>query len=849
MKSPQLYSVLNFKTEELFANDGYVLLDDEQLEQHKKMQQDNLLFRQIRLITNDFDRFNKYIIFVECHGIKQNNSTERADKLREILKNGFYVNQRKFVISESSGSMTRNAILSFVDHKIKDKLDEVIKMGNYVDQVVVSKYRAYRGLMLSSCLIMERNIPKIIVVPERDNIIPDVKIRYLADEQTKFLNDADEEVVYNRKVIKDGVRDIKENCFDGFGIMHPSVADRIAKEFNLGSDFNSCILRLPYIKGCVHKVDYTAFFIEHGIEFIKDIWGVEHSVYEPMIIMDESMYKGYKYFKYYDDYRDWDYYWEMFEKYHHAMGIAKYNFNEDEEKYYTRGNYQILQDLDLDYNEFKKLSDVTMNYFEQIMDGDMAYMLAFLGLVGGTNKAVSSYTKAVEKDFRMLGEEGVRNNIKHLIKGYVDDAKAGKIWLKGCFKFAVPDIIAFMEHVGGLEVKGCLDRQQIWTRGKIGYEVGKQYLVTRNPHITSSEHDVVTMTTNEQIEKYVAHLQNVCMVDMYSPHMNRLNGMDYDGDILFVLDEPTMIAGVHMDIPIVMDVDDKITIAPEEYNEHNICELILHNLDNRIGEYSNYATCYHNKMKKTEKTKNIHRDYIATLSVMTGKEIDAAKCGIRFQLPKQISKYARPLPYFMKFAGEYYQRLKQFNKYRSNMNGLCYDIERWENTKKTRKFIPDFDYHLMIDDSVEFNEETFAKIKEVYEDFNKTIRMLLLERSKCSDWEKNREWIKKYMGINKKEALAFDVNWNYYYAEYRKKLLSITKNKAEIVNCLVKLCYELYPKSSKKILWSVAGEWVVDNIKQVNEYVLVRDKHGDLSILGEHYRWEKADNAERAEEG
>ncbi len=180
MKSPQLYSVLNFKTEELFANDGYVLLDDEQLEQHKKMQQDNLLFRQIRLITNDFDRFNKYIIFVECHGIKQNNSTERADKLREILKNGFYVNQRKFVISESSGSMTRNAILSFVDYKIKDKLDEVIKMGNYVDQVVVSKYRAYRGLMLSSCLIMERNIPKIIVVPERDNIIPDVKIRYLA---------------------------------------------------------------------------------------------------------------------------------------------------------------------------------------------------------------------------------------------------------------------------------------------------------------------------------------------------------------------------------------------------------------------------------------------------------------------------------------------------------------------------------------------------------------------------------------------------------------------------------------------------------------------------------------------
>lgn len=847
MKSPQLYSVLNFNTDELFMNEGYIFLDDEQLEQHKKLQQDNLLFRQTRLITNDFDKYNKYIIFVGCHGIKQSNSTEKSDKLREILKNGFYVNQRKFVICESSGSMTRNAILSFVDYKIKDKLDEVIKMGNYVEDVVVSKYRAYRGLLLSSCLIIEKNIPKIVVVKERDNIIKDVRIRYLADEKSSFLNDAGEEVTYNRKVIKDKTQDIVENCFDGFGIMHPIVAERISREFGLGAAFNSCIIRLPYIKGCVHKVDYTSFFVERGVEYIKDIWGTEHNVYEPMIIIDESMYKGYKYFKYYDDYRDWDYYWEMFEKYHHGMGIAKYNFSEDEEKAYTRGNYQILQDLDLEYSDFKKLSDTTMNYFEQIMDGDMSYMLAFLGLVGGTNKAVSSYTKAVEKDFRMLGEEGVRNNIKHLLKGYVDDAKAGKIWLHGCFKFAAPDIIAFMEHVGGLEVRGCLGKQQMWTRGKIGYEVGKQYLITRNPHITSSEHDVVTMTTNEQIEKYVAHLQNVCMVDMYSPHMNRLNGMDYDGDILFVLDEPTMIKGVNMDNPMVMDVDDKITIEPEEYNEHNICELILHNLDNRIGEYSNYATCYHNKMRKTEKTAKIHRDYIATLSVMTGKEIDAAKCGVRFNLPKQISKYARPLPYFMKFAGEYYQRLHQFNKYRSNMNSLCYDIERWENTKKTRKFIPDFDYHLMIDESIELNEERFAQVKQIYEDFNKLVRMLLLERSKCADWEKNKEWIKRYMNITKKEALAFDVNWNYYYGEYRKKLLAVTKNKAELVNYLVLLCYEKYPKSSKKILWSVAGDWVVDNIKQVNEEILVRDKQGDVEILGERYKWEKVECAEREE--
>ena len=837
MKSPQLYAVLNFKIEEIFLNDGYVYLSDEEINEHKKLQQDNLLFRQIRLITNDDDKFNKYIIFVECNKVKQSNSTEKADKLREILKNGFIVNGTKFVISESSSSMTRNAILSFVDIKIKNKLDEIIKMGNYVDDTVISKYRAYRGLMLSSCFILENYLPKIIVVKEFNNLIKNVRIRYLADEVSEFTGEDGNLVKFKKKVIKDDVRDISENVFDGCGIMHPVVAEQISKIFGFGEKFNSCIIRAPYIKGCVHKINYTKFFTEHGIEWIKDMWGVEHSVYEPMIIMDESMYKGYKYFKYYDDYRDWDYYWEMFDKYNHKMGIAKYNFSSEEEKYYTRGNYQILQDLHLTFDEFKTLGNTTLNYFENVMDGDIEYMLSFLGLVGGTNKAVSAYTRAVEKDHRMLGEEGVRNNIKHLIKGYVDDAKAGKIWLKGCFKFAAPDLVAFMEHVADMEVKGCLGVQQMWTQGRIGYEKGKQYLITRNPHITSSEHDVVTMETNDIIERYIGDLENVCMIDMYSPHMNRLNGCDFDGDILFVLDEPVMIKGVDMTTPMVMDIDDKITIAPEDYTEENICELILHNLDNRIGEYSNYATCYHNKMKKTEKTKKIHDDYIATLSVMTGKEIDAAKCGVRFNLPKQISKYARPLPYFMQFAGDYYKKIKEFNKYRSNMNSLCFDIERWENQKKTRRFVEDFDYHIMIDETVPYNEEVFKKIEEVYDDFDKTIKRLLLEKSKCKDWEKNKEWIKKHMQLNKKQSVAFDVNWNYYYDMYKKKLLDITSNKADIVNCLVKLCYEKHPRSSKKILWSVAGDWTASNVKPVNNRVLMRDRDGDINILGENYVW------------
>ena len=80
MKSPKLYAVLNFQIDEIFLNDGYIYLSEQEIEEHKKLQQDNLLFRQIRLVNNDFEKFNKYIVFVECNKVKQTGSTEKADK-------------------------------------------------------------------------------------------------------------------------------------------------------------------------------------------------------------------------------------------------------------------------------------------------------------------------------------------------------------------------------------------------------------------------------------------------------------------------------------------------------------------------------------------------------------------------------------------------------------------------------------------------------------------------------------------------------------------------------------------------------------------------------------------------
>ena len=124
-------------------------------------QQDNQLFRQIRIITGDGGKFNRWIVFVDCNGI-----SDRETPVAKLIHDGFLLNGTRYMLSERSASMTRNSILSFVDVSILDELNERVTMGVHVEATVLSKYYAYRGLMLSACHCIEGWRPKVSVGPE-----------------------------------------------------------------------------------------------------------------------------------------------------------------------------------------------------------------------------------------------------------------------------------------------------------------------------------------------------------------------------------------------------------------------------------------------------------------------------------------------------------------------------------------------------------------------------------------------------------------------------------------------------------------------------------------------------------
>ena len=338
MFAPKLYTVYKIPLRDVVAANYDIEKSRGEMSVYKIKQQDSMLLRQLRLITGDTRRFNPYIVFVSIDNKDEN-------VIREVVYNGIVINGRRFLLSERSASMTRIGILSFVDAEVFDELEKRINMELTFDKTVLSKLYAYRGLLLSACHMLEGWFPKTIVVPDLMRTISNQHIKYATDVTSLFIDKDGNEREWTQKDIAEGYRDIQINVFDGCGIIHPTLCRQIEQIIGSKTRISSFIVRLPWCKGMLHELDYEQFLGDREIYSIKDIWGVEHDFSEPMIILTESQYKGYKMFKHYGDYRDWEHFWEMIHKYDHCWGIAKWNFTEQEEPVYTRANYQILQDL------------------------------------------------------------------------------------------------------------------------------------------------------------------------------------------------------------------------------------------------------------------------------------------------------------------------------------------------------------------------------------------------------------------------------------------------------------------------------------------------------------------------
>ena len=301
----------------------------------------------------------------------------------------------------------------------------------------------------------------------------------------------------------------------------------------------------------------------------------------------------------------------------------------------------------------------------------------------------------------------------------------------------------------------------------------------------------------------------------------------FDGDLVLVFDDDRVLAGVDRDAIPAIDVDDKIATTPEEYTTATRLKVILRTMKNLIGEYSNYGTAYRNKCPRTEEQRQKYMTYIDVISVLVGKSIDYAKTGVLYPMPRSISRYGRPLPYFMKYASPYYAKQKLARTY-SNLNRMCWDLENWEKRLRWSNKHKRFDWHLMIDDEITPPEQLVERLDAVYARFCKDVR----------------EISNTYKGVGADNELMKS-EYGRCYEVYRSECKLLCPNQKMLANVLVRLCYERHPSWNRKFMWLMAGPGIVANIKQADYDMPVRDDNGPYEYMGRNYSMVKIEDARK----
>ncbi len=636
----------------------------------------------------------------------------RQDRARDLIENGFDVrfsddHKAHMVPFDKSGNMSRQSRISFINEKYVDELNRRLNLDmDFSDiKVVLSKYYAYRGLYLtSSKRVYHQDLtitPETLVILKDQRLMkkpmknpvtgeehhaPVLGYNYernvpiaTADPETgEFINKEEEELSYVSKP------------FDGVGIVSPEYAGYINAALGV-SGATSFQVRMPFVKGMVHKVDFKAFLDEFDTEkwnapgeyFYEDAFGIKRDLKKAQILITESMFKGFEWLRKYCDDRGCDpmaYYCGKFNKYDHALYISGTNLPYGHTEF-THLSYQMINTLDLDRKGFDKL---IKNHRSFINDPERYISLWDSSEVRDFEdteifRDIPAWKKALKKDPDLKNDSYIASQLRNTSKGLITKIANGKIVVAGQTRFLCRDLMLLLACLieeesaarkfyrrllffrfympGAEDLKGkyenlqcdgfcaffrsphlsrneqCLLQPFVIPSGK-----GNDIYYREDDWKTNPEED---FKENVRLyDRYFGELTGVVMVPRGSIVPLCLGGADFDGDLVSVIYDETVVDAVrkacytdkwlYRKLPVVRIPDEKNdtkdytrTVPPSVPYEH-----ILNTFSNAIGYLSNAAISIGQKEYGSKDYKNDNNSPACwKCTILTGLEIDAAKKG------------------------------------------------------------------------------------------------------------------------------------------------------------------------------------------------------------------------------
>ena len=686
-------------------------------------QDDNALFYQIMCVLHG-DAFtgapsgqlvtdlSGIIFYMDFSGIFDRSGARKKHLIRqekakalfrpEGVSLDFGSGPHRYLAFERSGSMSRQARLSFIREDFYDAVRRRIMMDMTIGDCQLSKLYAYNGLMLSSGIRIDGigiDWPhRVVVVDNPVRTPPPTEVITVEDDGTQNSTRK-----YHRV---ETMADVEVTCFDGEGLISKQYA-RLVDEKLCGKKVHTSFqIRMPYVKGMLHEVDFKDFLTLCGTDTITDLWGMEHSVRDVDVILTKSMFKGYGWLN--GSGMSWEDYWAVFRKYRHALYIT--NVSKEKPEKTTELNYQFLTTVSIQGDEFRPADlpdgwdhspetdernwltkQTELRYynlcanpqFRQNYFLEKADRISWWERHQGKDQILAAVLK---KNPRFINEPVYARRLEDEADKIVEQYAVGRLIVAGDNRYLSGDLLDFLAFL--LPTVPPRKRRQRMFYSTVmtdhfpessfyapqaAYAHDDACTLLRNPHIARNEELQLSFYDAKEERKqmrhyYFGHLTDVVMVDSNMLAAERLGGADYDGDMIKTISDPILNACVRRNynlyryekhksltntenIPLLMIPTAQPQIRNADDWEARF-ETVRSTFSSRVGQICNAALdrsiIAYNENSNAEERERC-REETETLAILTGLEIDSAKSGIRPDLDEYLTHKTVKRSDFLKY--------------------------------------------------------------------------------------------------------------------------------------------------------------------------------------------------------
>ena len=754
--------------------------------------------------------------------------TKYRDKMKEYGGIVTYNGKRyKRIIVSSSHSRTRKAML--VAENIWDKAMDILLCGldRDTEYKYMSKWNSYIGLAATDSIPV--SMPNIVIVDDKE-----IRMKAKVDV-VREVDTWDEEGNIQRRfsVLRDKVKRIPTNLFDGAGIVTVRKAEEWSRELNLDYIPASFQFRcIPCLKGKLYTVPAEEFAGEYNVSRITDIYGKEWDLFADRIdcILTKSQFK---FHDLYDSVEEWR---TEFDKevhgYKRRFNISEYDVAFSELEDTTVMAYQPLQTLSLSENDIKRLCSPTVRSYTSACKSVEGF-LKFRGIHSEDDKnsdtdwsGFPAYYHAMYHDHSLFNDEFVRKKVKQDLKSAKERSYTGKIVVKGNYQTLTPDLFALMQHIFGLPVTGLLKYNQIYSNYWNHHLEGTPWVdIIRSPHI-AMEHSPVQVVTGGQMEKWFAY-QKTGIITAVSGNTIALkaNSADFDGDHVLTVNNPVICeAAINQ---FTNTIYHEKTEYPYMGGKKN-GKVVVSNMDEIIEcDYKGYKNNIGNVINpisilwSLEQDKEV-QDFIKIMSIVGSITIDYAKHGQEADIPREILKLLKDhqKPYFMKYlrSGRKKRSLEKELEAVAALADSDIETELFDDTDCTMNRICHYMEEQTGSIDMDINvEEDFHWEKLVSSVPDVTGRRYKNVRDKLTEIQ---EWLyeinnTKYCDAEGTDNSVQEYNRNYesLYEYAKAELLAIVRDESGLLDLLITIYYSdkkfMEKHKDKSVLWGCFGEELV----------------------------------------